>query len=113
MTLPRQPTRRAPVFGAPFSEKLDFYHRLDVRVEKKARYGFGDVLYYVDILNVTDQTNVANRNFPLRNTVFLPPGADQASATGATILPDDEEQIPLFIAFRGQFFILGCYYAQT
>ena len=80
-----------PTFGAPFSERLRAYHRLDVRLEKQARYGFGDVLYYVDILNITDRENVANREFPLRNTSL-----DDANAP--TILPDDEEGIPFFVA---------------
>lgn len=85
-----------PTFGAPFSERLRAYHRLDIRVEKRARYGFGDVLYYADILNVTDRENVANRDFPLRNTIPDGVGAP-------TILPDDEEGIPFFVAFGVNF----------
>ena len=81
-----------PVFGTPFSERLRAYHRLDIRLEKRARYSFGDVVYYADILNVTDRENVANRDFPLRNAI--PDGAN-----APTILPDDEEGIPFFVAF--------------
>ncbi len=88
-----------PMFGEPFSERLDTYHRLDVRVEKPAHYSFGDVLYYVDILNVTDRKNVANRDFPLRNTTFFPSDPAQNNAPIATILPDDDEGIPFFVAF--------------
>ena len=83
--------RPALSFGDPFSERLRAYHRLDVRVEKQARYGFGEVLYYVDILNVTDRENVANRDFPLRNVMRGPDGA-------LDITPDDEEGIPFFVA---------------
>ncbi len=84
-----------PSFGTPFSERLDNYHRLDIRIEKTAQYGFGDVLYYVDILNVTDRENVANRSFPIPNTLIDP--------NGATILPNDDEGIPFFIAFGVNF----------
>lgn len=87
-----------PSFGEPFSERLKTYHRLDIRAEKLARYSFGDVLYYVDILNVTDQKNTANRTFPSRNTII------PTDAMGApTILPDDDEGIPFFIAFGVNF----------
>jgi outer membrane receptor protein involved in Fe transport len=88
-----------PVFGEPFSERLDNYHRLDVRLEKAASYDFGDVLYYVDILNVTDRKNAANRSFPLRNTTFFPPDPVVIDAPIASILPDDENGIPFFVAF--------------
>lgn len=87
-----------PTFGEPFSERLKAYHRLDIRLEKQARYGFGDVLYYVDILNVTDRENAANRSFPLRNTIIPSNGIN-----APTILPDDEEGIPFFIAFGVNF----------
>jgi len=80
-----------PDFGEPFSERLRAYRRLDLRVEKRARYGFGEVLYYIDALNVTDRVNVANRAYPLRNAL-------SASGGGATILPDDEEGVPRFVA---------------
>ncbi len=60
-------------------------------MEKRARYGFGEVLYYIDALNVTDRVNVANRAYPLRNALPAPGG-------GATILPDDEEGVPRFVA---------------
>ncbi|MEM9495408.1 MAG: TonB-dependent receptor [Pseudomonadota bacterium] len=92
-----------PQFGEPFSGRLRAYHRLDVRVEKRARYSFADVLYYVDILNVTDRENVANRDYPLRNTVFAPGNFASGAAGSATILPDDEEGIPFFIAFGVNF----------
>lgn len=87
-----------PSFGEPFSERLKTYHRLDIRAEKMARYSFGDVLYYMDILNVTDRENIANRSFPSRNAIIPtdPMGAP-------TILPDDEEGIPFFIAFGVNF----------
>ncbi len=85
-----------PSFGIPFSERLDTYHRLDIRIEKSASYQFADVNYYVDILNVTNRENVANRTFPLRNTVFSGPNA-------ATIIPNDEQGIPFFVALGVNF----------
>ena len=87
------PVTERPIlsFGDPFSERLRAYHRLDLRVEKQARHGFGDVLYYVDVLNVTDRENAANRDFPLRNAMRGPDGA-------LDIAPDDEEGIPFFVA---------------
>lgn len=88
-----------PVFGEPFSDRLRDYHRFDVRVEKAASYSFGDVLYYLDILNVTGRANIANRSFPLRNAVLPVAGMAGNNPSTATILPDDEEGIPFFIAF--------------
>jgi len=93
----------APTFGAPFSERLDTYHRLDVRLEKAAEYSFGDVTYYVDILNVTDNKNLANREFPLRNTQFIPNDIGSGDTNSALIIPDDDEGIPLFVAFGVNF----------
>ncbi len=92
-----------PVFGEPFGERLKAYHRFDVRIEKAANYNFGDVLFYVDILNVTGRANIANRSFPLRNAVFSDPGQAGNSASMATISPDDDEGIPFFIAFGVNF----------
>ena len=85
-----------PSFGVPFSKRLDTYHRLDIRIEKSAGYQFADVTYYVDILNVTNRKNIANRSFLLRNTVFNGPNT-------ATIIPDDEQGIPFFVAFGVNF----------
>ena len=92
-----------PVFGEPFSRRLDKYHRLDVRIEKAASYDFGDVLYYVDVLNVTGRKNAANRSYPLRNTSFFPPDPARNDAPIATIRPDDETGIPFFVAFGVNF----------
>ncbi|MEM8696880.1 MAG: TonB-dependent receptor [Pseudomonadota bacterium] len=84
------------LFGDPFSARLRDYHRLDIRLERGARYSFGDVTYYVDILNVMDRTNRSNRRFPLRNTIV----PDTASPR---VLPDDEEGIPFFVALGVNF----------
>jgi len=92
------PTTNAiiPRFGDPFSGQLTDYHRLDIRLEKAVRFSFGDVSFYADVLNATDRTNIANRTFPLRNTVISPNAP-------ARIIPDDEEGIPLFVAFGVNF----------
>lgn len=81
-----------PVFGEPFSERLAAYSRLDFRIEKRANYGFAEITYYADVLNATDRRNSANRTYPLRNTLAMPDGT-------LTILPDDEDGIPFFVAF--------------
>jgi len=93
-TIEPQTGRPQPVFGKPFSAQLNDYHRLDIRIGKTSQYRFGEVLYYVDILNVTDRENIANRTFPVRNTVV-----SSSNPLNATILPDDDEGVPLFIAF--------------
>jgi len=91
-TIILDPTTGLPVlaFGDPFSERLKTYYRLDLRLEKQSEYSFGDVTYYLDILNVTDQKNISNRDYPLRNT-FLD------SSDNLSIRPDDDEGIPFFI----------------
>ncbi|TQV84650.1 hypothetical protein FKG94_03770 [Exilibacterium tricleocarpae] len=82
-----------PLFGEPFSERLGDYSRLDIRVEKTSQYGFGEVLYYVDILNVVDRENAARRRYPLRGA--------------GTVLADDEEGIPFFVAVGINFSFQG------
>jgi len=82
-----------PVFGKPFSAQLNDYRRLDIRIGKTSYYSSTEVLYYVDILNIMDRKNAANRTFPIRNTVVSPSDPLQA-----TILPNDDDGIPLFIA---------------
>lgn len=79
------------VYGVPFSERLPDYHRLDIRLEKSTEIGSHPVTFYLDALNVLDRANVGSREYPLRNAIFN--GDDSV-----TILPDDEEGIPFFVA---------------
>ena len=84
------------VYGEPFSGKLNDYKRLDVRLEKAASYDFADVTYYIDILNVFEQDNRSNRSYPTRNIRIGNDG-------DLNVIPDEDEGIPLFIAFGANF----------
>jgi hypothetical protein len=47
-----------PVYGELNSERLPTYHRLDLRVERKYVYSWGDWSWFVDLINAYNQTNI-------------------------------------------------------
>lgn len=78
-------------FGEPWSARAPFYSRLDLRVEKSFRLAGVEMRVYVDGLNILDRNNIAQRTFPLQNSMPVARG-DFAGA------PDDEGGIPRFVA---------------
>lgn len=77
-------------FGEPFSARAPLYARLDLRVERRIQIGGTEARAYIDALNVLDRRNVAERRFPLRNTV--------ASGLGLVGRAEDEDGVPRFAA---------------
>lgn len=52
------PSIEEPVYGELNSERLPFYHRLDLRLEYSRETGFGGFSFYVDVLNAYNSSNV-------------------------------------------------------
>jgi hypothetical protein len=86
-----QTNRYTPVYGSFYSRRLPDYQRLDIRVQKQSNYAFGDVRYFLDILNVTDADNLGTRDYE-----FFPPASPGGNPG---VLIDDESGIPFFVAF--------------
>lgn len=57
------PSIQEPVYGELNSERLPFYHRLDVRLEYSQTTGFGGFSFYVDVLNAYNSKNVQGYNY--------------------------------------------------
>jgi hypothetical protein len=90
---PENPSDYTIQYGSINSENLDAYQRLDIRIEKNTQYRFGEVSYYLDVLNLTDSVNISSRQYE----IFVTPD-------GARLAAEDDEGIP-------QFFALGVSYS--
>ncbi len=71
-----QPGVFKPVYGELNSQRLPVYHRLDLHIERKRRYAWGELDFYSDILNLYGQENIqAYRYAPdATERVDPPPG---------------------------------------
>jgi outer membrane receptor protein involved in Fe transport len=48
-----------PVLGPLYSQRLPAYHRLDLRASRDFRVGNGKMMFFIDIQNVYDRSNIA------------------------------------------------------
>lgn len=76
-------------YGESNSRRTPAYHRLDVRLEKQSSYSFGDVTYYIDVLNVYGRENRSQRDYPWYLVSPTSGGGWQAN-------PDDQTGIPFY-----------------
>ncbi|MEX2570978.1 MAG: TonB-dependent receptor [Gemmatimonadota bacterium] len=56
-TLPDGSSEHAYVFGSPYAERLDSYHRLDLRVTRRFDLARGQLAVFFDMFNVYDREN--------------------------------------------------------
>jgi len=63
-----------PIYGAVNSDRNPFFHRLDVRVEKRWDFGDFDLVFFVDVQNVYNATNREGvlYNYDYSQTMDLP-----------------------------------------
>ncbi len=54
-----------PVLGAPYSDRLPDYHRLDLRASRRWTLGSGLLVLFLDVQNVYDRENVAGFDFEI------------------------------------------------
>ncbi len=54
-----------PVLGAPYSERLPDYHRLDLRASRRWERAHGTFVLYLDVQNVYDRQNAAGFDFEI------------------------------------------------
>ncbi len=91
-----------PVYGELNSERLPFYHRLDLRVEYTKETGFGMFSFYVDVLNAYFSENVQGYEFAPNgeDTLSSPP-----SGYGNNVPVRQFEGLPFFpsVGFKIQF----------
>lgn len=74
------PTTLEPVYGELNSQRLPFYHRLDLRAEYSRTTGYGMFSFYVDVLNAYNADNVQSYQFAANGQDILkspPPGFGQ------------------------------------
>ena len=58
--------RFLPVYGEPFSERFDLYHRLDLRVERKTNFWGLDGLLIFELMNAYNRDNVSGIDLDYR-----------------------------------------------
>jgi len=71
-----QPGVFKPVYGELNSQRLPTYHRLDLHIERKRRHAWGELDFYMDILNLYGQENIQGYRYAPDTTdrVDPPPG---------------------------------------
>lgn len=91
-----------PVYGELNSERLPFYHRLDLRVEYTRPTGFGMWSFFVDVLNAYNADNVQGYR-------YAPNGNDTINSTpdgfGSNVPVSESEGLGFFpsVGFKIQF----------
>ena len=82
-----------PIIGPPYSERLDDYHRLDMRLSRRTTWKNGRTFeVYLDIQNFYNRENEAGFEFDERSFELLPDG-------GILIDPVAESWLGIFPSF--------------
>ena len=96
------PSVTEPVYGELNSERLPFYHRLDIRLEYNQPTGFGMLGFYVDVLNAYNAKNVDGYRFAPNNEDTLSSTPD---GFGPNVPVTESRGLPFFpsVGFKIQF----------
>ena len=70
-----------PVYGEPYSKRHDFYHRLDIRAERKTDWFGLDGKLIFEIMNAYNQENIADIDLDY----------DKVTATSGVILEEESD----------------------
>lgn len=74
-------------YGESNSLRTPTYHRLDIRLEKQSSYSFGNITYYLDLLNVYGRDNISDREYPWYLVSQTAGGGWQANADESSNIP--------------------------